>query len=111
MIAEAEGLLYRSDRDIVRYIAGDGCSPKAVATMMCDPPSERLVKWCTTRLRSALTAMADKWEIDPAPTAVVRRAHIYSFRDFDSMAMKLTGETVVRGNVAQADRRGVKVLR
>jgi hypothetical protein len=55
--------------------------------------------------------MADKWEIDPEPTSVVRRAHIYSFRDFDSMAMKLTGEAVVRGNVVQADRRGVKVLR
>jgi len=25
--------------------------------------------------------------------------------------MKLSGETIVRGNVAQADRRGVKILR
>jgi hypothetical protein len=36
---------------------------------------------------------------------------IHSFRDFDSMAMRLTGEPIVRGNVVQADRRGVKILK
>ena len=111
VIAEAEGLLYKSDKEIVRLIAGEGCALKDVAKLMCDPPTDRIVSWCATRLRAGLTAMADKWEIDPEPTSVVRRAHIYSFRDFDSMAMKLTGEAVVRGNVVQADRRGVKVLR
>jgi hypothetical protein len=70
------------DKQIVRLIAGEGCALKDVAKLMCDPPSDRVVSWCATRLRTALTAMADKWEIDPEPTSVVRRAHIYSFRDF-----------------------------
>jgi hypothetical protein len=73
-LAEAEGLLYKHDWKIVCWIVGEGKWPSEVAVIIAGPnPPERLVKACGQRLR------------------------IYSFRDFDSMAMRLTGEPIVRG--------------
>jgi len=64
------------------------------------------------RVRAALTAMADKWEIEPdQPSRASHRMRVFSFRDFDSMAMQLTGEPIVRGNVVQAECRGIKVFK
>ena len=92
-------------------IVGEGKWPSEVAVILAGPsPPERLVHVCSTRLRHALSENGRQMGRAGAG-GVVRRVRIHSFRDFDSMAMRLTGEPIVRGNVVQADRRGVKILK
>jgi hypothetical protein len=103
VITEAKKALYPVHFDIVCKCVGQGHLIKDVAPMVGMKEQE-----CSCGLKQALQVLADRW-IPLGARRDDRRREINAHRDFEPRSLTSTSGQVVRGRVAHADRRGVKM--
>jgi hypothetical protein len=103
VITDAKKALYPAHFDIVCKCVGEGRLIKEVAPIVGMKEQE-----CSIALKHALEMLADRW-IPLGVRRVDRRRKINAHRAFDPRSQTSTSGQVVRGRVAHADRRGVKM--
>jgi hypothetical protein len=103
VITEAKKALYPVHFDIVCKCVGEGHLIKEVAPMF-----RMTIQDCSCGLKQALQVLADRW-IPLGVRRDDRRSEINAHRDFNPRSLTSTSGQVVRGHVAHADRRGVKM--
>jgi hypothetical protein len=103
VITEAKKALYPVHFDIVCKCVGEGHLIKDVAPMF-----GMTIQDCSCGLKQALQVLADRW-IPLSARRDDRRSEINAHRDFDPRSLTSMSGQVVRGRVAHADRRGVKM--